>query len=87
MRDDEHRPSLGDLRHILLDDALALVIKRACRLVENKDSWIGNQRAGNGDTLALASRQAAAPLTNNRVIALGQFENEVMSAGKLVLQR
>ena len=80
MRDDEDRSSASNLRHILLNDALALVVERACRLVENEDAWVGNQRAGDGDPLPLAARQAAAPLADDCVIALGQFENEVVGA-------
>ena len=31
VRDDEHRAALGDLAHVLLNDALALVVERAAR--------------------------------------------------------
>src|SRR5215468_3416446 len=57
--DNEHRPAARDLRHVLMDDALALVVERAGRLVEDQDARIGHQGAGNGDALALAARQAA----------------------------
>ena len=46
-------------RHVLLDDALALVVERAGRLVEDQDARIGDQRAGDGDALALPAGQAA----------------------------
>ena len=46
----------GDLRHVLLDDPLAFVVERAGRLVEDQDARIGDQRAGDGDALALAAR-------------------------------
>src|SRR5262249_50735296 len=42
MCNNEHRASTGDLRHILLNNALALVVERACRLVENEDARVGN---------------------------------------------
>ena len=42
MGDDEDRPALGDLGHILLDNALALVVERACSLIENEDAWVGD---------------------------------------------
>ena len=54
MRDDEHRSAARDLRHVLLNSALALVVERACRLIENEDARVGNQRAGDGDALPLA---------------------------------
>src|SRR5262245_47466497 len=34
VRDDQNRPPLGDLLHVLLNDALALVVEGTCRLVE-----------------------------------------------------
>src|SRR6266498_4962168 len=83
MCDDEHRSAARDLRHTLLNNSLALVIERARRLIENENARVGNQRAGDGKALPLAPGQAAAPLTNNRVIALGEFENKVMGAGEL----
>src|ERR1700758_2353461 len=43
MRDDEDRAPAHDRLHVLLDDALALVIKRACRLVEDQDARLGDE--------------------------------------------
>ena len=63
--------------------ALALVVERAGRLVEDQDARIGDQRAGDGDALALAARQAAAALADDGVVALGQLEDEVVGAGEL----
>src|SRR5262249_18636255 len=82
MCDDEHGSTARDLRHILLNNALALVVERARRLIENEDARVGNQGAGDGDALPLSPGQAAAPLTNNRVITLGEFEDKVMGAGE-----
>ena len=64
-------------------DALALVVERAGRLVEDQDARIGDQRAGDGDALALAARQAAAALADDGVVAFGQLEDEVVRAGEL----
>ena len=36
-------------------DTLALVVERACRLVEDQDARIGDQRASDGDPLPLAT--------------------------------
>ena len=68
--------------HVLLDDALALVVERAGRLVEDQDARIGDQRAGNGDALALAARKRRAALADDGVVAFGQFEDEVVRAGE-----
>src|SRR5262249_28236633 len=80
MCDDDDRSSASNLSHILLNNELALVVERACCLVENEDAWVGNERASDGDPLPLTARQAAAPLTDDCVIALGQLENKVMGA-------
>jgi hypothetical protein len=53
MSDDEDGAALGNLLHILLDDALALVIERARRFVEDQDPGIGDESAG--DSLSAAS--------------------------------
>ena len=59
VRDDDHRAALADRRHVALEDRLALVVERAGRLVEDQDARIGEQRAGDGDALALAAAEAA----------------------------
>src|SRR5260221_7187266 len=69
VRDDEHRSPAADLLHALLDDALALVIERARRLVENEDARIGDERARDRQPLLLAAREAAAALADDRVVA------------------
>jgi hypothetical protein len=56
VRDDEDGAAPRDLRHVVLDYSLALVIERAGRLVENEDARIGNERAPNRDPLLLSAR-------------------------------
>ena len=53
MRNDEHGAAMRDLRHILLDDPLALVVERTRRLVEDEDARIGDERAGDRNPLPL----------------------------------
>ena len=62
---------------------LALVVERARRLVEDQDARLSRQRAGDGDPLALPAREAAAALSDDRVVALGQLEDEVVRAREL----
>jgi hypothetical protein len=76
VRDDEDGARLGDLHHVLLNDALALVVEGAGRLVEDQDARIGDERAGNGDALALAARERRAALADDGVVALAQLEDE-----------
>src|SRR6266849_1354052 len=77
MGDDEHGAAVGKPRHVLLDDPLALIVERARRLVEDQDARIGNERACDGQTLALAAGQAGAPLAHNCVVTIGKLEDEV----------
>ena len=70
--DDHDGPAVRDLAHVLLDDALALVVERAGRLVEDQDARIADQGAGDGDALALPARQAAAALADHGVVAFRQ---------------
>ena len=65
-----------------MNDALALVVERACRLVKDQDARIGDQRTGNRDALALATGQRRAALADDRVVAFGELQDEVMRAGK-----
>src|SRR5262249_11220859 len=80
--DDQHRAPFGGLLHVVLDDALAFVVEGAGRPVENENARIGDERAGNGDALALAARQRRAALADQRIVTLGQLENEIMRAGE-----
>src|SRR5262245_59237546 len=76
VRDDENGPPLGDLLHVLLNDALALIVEGARRLIEDQNARVGDERAGNRDTLALAARQGRAAFADDRVVAFGQLEDE-----------
>ena len=82
VRDDEHRAALGDFAHVLLNDPLALVVKRARGLIEDEDTGIANQGTSNSDALALAAGERSASLAHHRVVTLGQLENEVMCPGE-----
>src|SRR6185436_2563780 len=81
MRDDDRRPVLHQLFQRLLHIALALRVERAGCFVEQQDRRVSQQRAGDGDALALAAGQSRAALAQERVIAFGQLTNERVSAG------
>src|SRR5262244_3297201 len=76
VRDDENRPPLGDLLHVLLNDTLALIVEGTRRLIEDQNARIGDERAGNRDALTLAAREGRAALADDRVVAFGQLEDE-----------
>ncbi len=81
MGNNDDRTTTGDLRHVLLDDALRLVVERAGRLVEDQDARVVHQGAGNGDALALTAGKRATVLANDGVVALGGFQDEVVGPG------
>ena len=68
--------------HVVLDDALALVVERAGRLVEDQDARVGGERAGDGDALALAAGEVGAALLDHRVVAVRQLGDELVGAGE-----
>jgi len=82
MGDDDHRAPLDDLEHVLLDEALALVVERARGLVEDEDRRVDRQRARDGDALALAAGEIDAALLDERVIAVAQAADELVGAGE-----
>src|SRR5882757_283043 len=83
MGDNENGTAFADPVHIVLDDALALVIKRAGSLIENQNAGISHQRTRDGDALPLTTREAASSFADDRVVALGKFKNELMRASQI----
>src|SRR5271165_475466 len=82
MRDDEDGSPRDDGLHVLLDDALALIVERAGRLVEDQDARLGDQRPRDGDALPLTAGETAAALAHDRIVALRQLENEIVGPGQ-----
>src|SRR5215470_2332083 len=78
--DHEHRPALEHGPHVLLDDALGLVVERAGGLVEDEDAWIGDERPGDRQPLPLTAGERGAALADDGIVALRQLQDEVMSA-------
>ena len=66
--DHEDRAALADPAHIVVDDALALIVERAGRLVKDQNAGVCNQGAGNCDSLPLTARKAAASLADDRIL-------------------
>ena len=57
VRDDHDGPALHDPAHVVLHDPFAFIVQRARRLVEDQDARIRGEGAGDGDPLALTTRQ------------------------------
>ena len=79
----EDRPVFHDLAHVALDDALALVVERRGRLVEDQDRRVGGERASDGEPLALAAGKVGAAFLDHRVVALRQPVDEFVGAGQV----
>ena len=58
VRDDQNCPPLGNLFHVLLNDALALIIQGARRLIEDQNARVGDECAGDSNALALATGES-----------------------------
>ena len=64
------------MRDGVLHQPLGFGIERGRRLVEQDDRRILDQRAGDGDALALAARQLQAVLADRRVVAEREAHDE-----------
>src|SRR5580658_1034713 len=82
VRNDDQRAALGDAHQIGVDDRLALGVERARRLVEDQDPRVGDQRAGDRQTLPLPARQVGRPLVDEGVVTALQTLDEFLGAGE-----
>src|ERR1700712_4397541 len=76
--DHQRRAVGGDRAQGGLDLLLGMGVERAGRLVEDQDSRILQDRAGNGDALLLASRQFQAAFADPCVVPVRQAHDEVV---------
>jgi hypothetical protein len=81
MGDHERRAPGHDLAQRRLDLLLGRRVDRRRRVVEDEDARIGQERARDGDALALAAAQRQAALADARVVAVGQALDEVVGLG------
>src|ERR1700736_4047276 len=80
--DNENGAAFTDPAHVVLNDALTLVIERAGGFVEDQNAGISHQGTGNRDALPLTARETAPSFTDDRVVSLGKFENELVRTGQ-----
>jgi hypothetical protein len=64
MRDHEYRPSATDRTHVSLDNGFGFVVQGTGRLVENQDSRVADQGAGDRYALTLTAGEICAVLTD-----------------------
>ncbi len=67
----------------VVDRVLDLDVDGAGGVVEHEDRRVDEQRAGDGDALALAARERVAPLADDGVVAVGELHDEVVGVGRL----
>ena len=70
MGEDESRAALHQPVERGLDDRLVLRVHRGERFVEDQDRRVAQQRAGDGDALALPAGELDAPFSDDRGVAL-----------------
>ena len=81
VRDEDGRARAGDPAERRVDLLLDAGVDRGGRVVEQQDLRIGEQRACERDPLALAPREREALLADDRVVALGQLQDELVGLG------
>ena len=69
--DDEDGAALGDARHVVLNDALALVVERTGGFVEDEDTRVADQRTRNRQALTLATGEGTAVLAHRGIVPFG----------------
>ena len=72
MRQDQRGASVHQPVERLLDHRLVLGVDRGQRLVQHQDRRVAQQRAGDGDALALAAGELDALLADDGLVALRQ---------------
>src|SRR5690606_1104265 len=76
--DQEGGPTFHDAAHGALDLVFGRAVDGAGRVVEDEDPRIGQERASDGDTLALPPGEGDAPLADLGLVAIGQGGDELM---------
>ena len=83
MGDDDGRPAFHQAVQSGLHDLFAFRIESRRRFVEDENPRILQDSPGDGDALALAAGQSAAPVADDGFIAVRQAHDEVMGVGRL----
>ena len=83
VRDNQHGAVAADGIHVRHDGAFRLIIQRARRLIQNQNTWIRYQCAGDGDALPLPAGKPRALFADHGVIPLAQLHNKIMRPGQL----
>ena len=77
--DGDRRPAPDQVVERLLDLPLGLGVDRRGRLVEDQDRRVDQECPGDRDPLPLAAGERLAALADQRVVAVGQAEDELVA--------
>src|SRR5579875_700221 len=78
VRNQERRAALQKAMDGSLDFVLSRAVNGAGRIVEDEDARVGQQRAGNGDTLALSAGKRHAALADHRLVPVLKALNKAI---------
>src|SRR5579862_9302384 len=82
MGDQNGGAPLRDTDQSLRDGALIGLIESGGRLVKHQNLRVQEQRASQGDSLALARGESLAALRDDRIVAIGQRQDSVVNRGR-----
>src|SRR5262249_50443413 len=77
--DDERRTALPERLEAVLNQRFALAVQARGGLVEDQNARIGENRPRDRDALTLTARKAYAALANDRVVALFECLDELIT--------
>lgn len=79
--ENEGGPIFHQAFHGVLDEAFAFGVERAGGFVEDEETRVFQDRAGDGDALPLAAAEFDATFADGAVVAVRELEDEVMGVG------
>src|SRR6202451_4548537 len=81
MRNEDRGAPLHYVAQVVEDFIFRVSIDAGERIVEDEDSWVANQGAGDGGALLLPARERDAAFPHQRLIALGKSFNVGCNVG------
>jgi hypothetical protein len=74
--DDQRGAAFDQLAHGVVHETLGFAVERRGRLIQQDDRRVTDERASNGDALALPAGELRAVLAHHGVVAGGELRNE-----------